>query len=244
MRSLLLSDIHSNLEALKSVIKDSEEQQGSVDQLWVLGDLVGYGPDPVDCIELVQQYDTIIVAGNHDLAAVGEISIDRFNPYAKASTQWTSTQIGDDHRSYIRSLPLKLVTRDFTMVHGSPRDPIWEYLVTPTCASQNFEHFETARCLVGHSHIPQIFSKKNDYVSQIDFVVGTPLTLTQERMIINPGGVGQPRDGDPRSNYAIYDSSQDSVTHHRVEYDIPTTQKKMIDRGLPIFLADRLATGR
>ena len=243
MRALILSDIHSNLEALQSVIK-AAETDGGFDQLWLLGDLIGYGPDPVACIDLTREYDTVSVAGNHDLAAIGEFSAEAFNVYALAAVQWTSAQLSEEHRTYIGEMPLKQEMHDFTAVHGSPRDPIWEYLVSPASATVNFEHFDTTRCLVGHSHIPFICRPKDDSAVFLEFVLDAPLYLGQQRMIINPGGVGQPRDGDPRANYAVYDSEKDFVSHHRVEYDIPKTQDKMAERGLPKYLIDRLPQGR
>ena len=243
MRSLIVSDIHSNLEALQSVIQDAEER-GGFDQIWSLGDLVGYGPDPGECINLIRRYDTAGVAGNHDLAAVGKLSTESFNVYASAAAQWTTDQLSEEHVAYLGELPLRFELEDFTVVHGSPRDPVWEYVVTPAAAVASFTHFDTLRCLVGHSHIPFVCRPQEDSAVFHEFPLDSPVHLGTDRLIINPGGVGQPRDGDPRASYGIYDSEEGAVFHHRAAYDIPATQEKMKERGLPKYLIDRLPNGR
>ena len=243
MRVLIVSDIHSNLEAFQSVI-DGAEATGGFDQIWNLGDLVGYGPDPADCIDLIRKYDGQAVAGNHDLATIGKLSIEAFNAYASEAVRWTIPRLSEDQIGYLSGLPLSFESEDFTIVHGSPRDPVWEYVVSPAAALASFQHFKTSRCLVGHSHLPFICRPQEDGGVFLEFPVDRPVTLGKDRMIINPGGVGQPRDGDPTASYAIYNSDDGSITHHRAEYDIPTTQEKMAERGLPKYLADRLSHGR
>ena len=243
MRALIAADIHSNLEAFQSVLDDAEEN-GGFDQVWSLGDLVGYGPDPGECIDLIRRHDSRTVAGNHDLASVGKLSLEAFNAYAASANKWTTTQLTEEQAEFLRQLPLKLELDDFTMVHGSPRDPVWEYVVSPAAASASFLHFDTLYCLVGHSHIPFLCRPEEDGAVFVEFPLDTPVTLDSERMIINPGGVGQPRDGDPRASYAIFDSDRGVVFHHRVEYDISKTQEKMTERGLPRYLIDRLPRGR
>ena len=243
MRSLIVSDIHSNLEALQSVIKDAEKN-GGFDQIWFLGDVVGYGPDPIECIDLLRQYEAIGIAGNHDLASIGKLSLEAFNVYAAAAVNWTVTQLTEEHVTYLSELPLVAERNGFTMVHGSPRDPVWEYVVTPAAAVASFNHFDTPRCLVGHSHIPFICRPQENGVVFLEFPLDKPVVIGDDRMIVNPGGVGQPRDGDHRASYAIFHSDEETVFHHRVEYDIPTTQEKMTERGLPQYLIDRLPHGR
>ena len=243
MRALIVSDVHSNLEALQAVIQDAEKR-GGLDQVWSLGDLVGYGPDPGECIDLIREYDGQSVAGNHDLASTGKLSLESFNVYAAAASRWNTAQLSDEHVAYLKSLPLKFEFDDFTAVHGSPRDPVWEYVVSPAAALASFNHFDTRRCLVGHSHIPFVCKPKDDSAVFLEFPLDTSVSLGKERLIINPGSVGQPRDGDPKASYAIYDSDEAAVYHHRTEYDIPTTQEKMSERGLPKYLIDRLANGR
>ena len=243
MRAIIVSDIHSNLEAFEAVLQ-AAEKGGGFDEIWSLGDLVGYGPDPGPCVDLIQQYQNRGVAGNHDLASIGRQSLEAFNANAAAASRWTTEQLAEGHLEYLRELPLRFETDDFTAVHGSPRDPVWEYVVSPASAVVSFNHFDTLRCLVGHSHIPFICRPKDDTAVFLEFPLDTPIELGTDRLIINPGGVGQPRDGDPRASYAIYDADDGSVSHHRAEYDIPTTQAKMVDRGLPSYLIDRLAHGR
>ena len=243
MRALIVSDIHSNLEAFQRVLEDSKSR-GGFGQIWSLGDLVGYGPNPGECIDLIRQYDTLSVAGNHDLASAGKLSLEAFNVYASAASEWNTAHLTADHMSYLRDLPLVFELEDFTAVHGSPRDPIWEYVVSPAAAVASFRHFDTLRCLVGHSHIPFICRPRDESAVFLEFPLDTPVSLGTNRLIINPGGVGQPRDGDPRASYAIYDSDEGTVHRHRVDYDIAKTQEKMSVGGLPKYLIDRLANGR
>ena len=244
LKALIVSDVHSNFEAFSSVIDDASTQ-GEFDEVWSLGDLVGYGPDPGAVIELLRGFTHRGVAGNHDLASVGLLDLEAFNPYAEAANRWTSGVLSGEEREYLSSLPLRLEVGEFTFAHGSPRDPVWEYVVSIRSAMDNFNHFDTLRCLVGHSHIP--FICRLDAQRGAVFIApkyGVPYPLGEERLIVNPGGVGQPRDGDPRAAYAIYDSEQETVTHYRIRYDIPATQKKMRTRGLPEYLVERLTYGR
>lgn len=243
LRALIVGDVHSNIEALEAVIADAEAK-GGFDQIWSLGDLVGYGPSPIECIDRIRQYDNRSVAGNHDLASVGKLSLEAFNAYASAANEWTAKQLSGEHSEYLKGLPLKVEVEDFTIVHGSPRDPVWEYVVSPASAAASFLHFDTTWCLVGHSHIPFVCRPEEDTAVFVDFPLDTAYGLDTERLIINPGGVGQPRDGDPRASYAVYDSEEKAVYHHRVEYDVAATQEKMETHGLPRYLIERLPKGR
>ncbi len=242
MRALIVSDIHSNLEALESVIDDANGS-GGFDEVWALGDVVGYGPDPAGCIELLRRHDAKCVAGNHDLAASGKMGVEQFNRYAAEAARWTAGQLGRTEVEYLRGLPLRLEMRGFTAVHGSPRDPVWEYVVNSAAALAAFEDIETRLCLVGHSHVPFVCRLENG-APAFRLATGRPEDLKEGRAIVNPGSVGQPRDGDPRTSYAVYDSDSEAITHYRVEYDIPATQRKMHERGLPEYLAERLTYGR
>ena len=244
MRYLIVSDVHSNLEALQAVIQDAQDQRGGFDRIWSLGDLVGYGPDPVGCIDLLRQHDTIGVSGNHDLAATGRLSTEAFNAYAAAAVHWTAKQLTGEHLEYLAAFPLRMELEGFTAVHGSPRDPVWEYVVSPPAAVASFNNLDTPRCLVGHSHLPFICRPADNSAVFHEFPLDSPVKLGKDRMILNPGSVGQPRDGDPRASYAIYDSSDNSAVHHRAEYDIPATQERMSERGLPNYLSERLTRGR
>ncbi|MFH1486260.1 MAG: metallophosphoesterase family protein, partial [Chloroflexota bacterium] len=184
------------------------------------------------------------VAGNHDWASIGKVDISDFNPYAATAAHWTARHLTDEATKYLEQLPLTLTSGDFTLAHGSPREPIWEYVVSTHIAKDNFPCFETKYCLVGHSHVPAIFEHRGDSCLSHDLTTESPLRLEDNRLIINPGGVGQPRDGDPRAAYAIYNSTENSIYHYRVPYDIEETQRKMIRWGLPISLANRLTYGR
>jgi diadenosine tetraphosphatase ApaH/serine/threonine PP2A family protein phosphatase len=242
MRYAILGDIHSNLIAFEAVLRDLEVS-GGFDKIWCLGDVVGYGPDPHECIELLQQYEHICVAGNHDWAAVDQIDVSHFNPDAALANRWTGQNITQDDKEYLEFLPPSLNESGFTLVHGSPREPIWEYLFSIDVAKENFEIFTTPYCFVGHSHIPLFFEYIDDTVILQKFPDNAVVLLGDNRMIINPGSVGQPRDRDPRASYALYDSEIGTVHHYRVEYDIAATQQKMREKNLPEFLIERLEYG-
>lgn len=243
LRALIVSDVHSNLEAFKSVIAHAGEVEG-FDQIWLLGDLVGYGPDPSGCIDLLRQFDHVSVAGNHDLAVVGKIGLERFNTHAAAAAEWTQGQLSEEDADFLAELPIRCELYDFTLVHGSLRDPVWEYVLSASVASDSFSRLETKRCLVGHSHIPFICIPKGKSAQFFDFPVDLLVELGDDRVIINPGSVGQPRDGLPTASYAIFNSEQQAITHYRTEYDIDTTQRRMVEHDLPRYLIDRLPRGR
>ena len=242
MRYAILADIHANLEAFNAVLEDMGER-GGIEEIWCLGDVVGYGPDPHGCIELLLRYKHICVAGNHDLAATGKVSTAELNPDAAAASRWTAQQLTPEDIEYLESLPLTIERDDFTLVHGSPREPIWEYVISPSIAIQNFDFFLSQYCLVGHSHVPAIFKLEDKACSTSKFLPNIGLALGRSRLIVNPGGVGQPRDGDPQASYAIYDTEARMVRLYRIPYDIETTQEKMMRAGLPVRLATRLSQG-
>ena len=243
MRALIVSDVHSNLEAFQSVITQTNEMDG-FDQIWLLGDLVGYGPDPNACIDLLRQFDHVGVAGNHDLAAVGKIGLQKFNMHAAAAARWTTTQLTGEHVDFLGQLPVRFEVHDFTLVHGSPRDPVWEYVITAASATASFSRFDTKRCLVGHSHVPFLCAPEGKSAQFFDFPVDLPIRLMDARLIINPGSVGQPRDGLPTASYAVFSSEEQTITHYRAEYNIAATQKRMTEQNLPQYLIDRLTRGR
>ncbi len=246
MRYLIISDIHSNLEALEAVLKDAE---GRYEAVLCLGDIVGYGPAPNECIERVRGLPSLsCVAGNHDWAAISKIGIEDFNPDARAATIWTQKTLTPISSAYLRSLPEKIVLEEkITIVHGSPRYPIWEYILSTLTALENFGHFETPWCLVGHSHVPVIFAFNENKPNFCDAFVppeNEPVFLDPDfRFIINPGSVGQPRDGDPRASYAILDSEKGVVELRRVVYPVDKTQAMMEKVGLPPRLIARLSFG-
>lgn len=247
MRYAILADIHSNLVAFQAVLRDIESK-GGIDEIWCLGDVVGYGPEPHACIELLCQYKHICVAGNHDWAAISKLDISDFNPYAAQAILWTRQQLAAGDMNYLQGLPQRIKRGDFTLVHGSPRHPIWEYLepgwLSTKDVEDNFNQFDTKFCLVGHSHKPIVFqqdSLKHYSVTKIPSEIR--LSFESKRLIINPGGVGQPRDGDPRASYAIYDGEAQMVYYYRVNYDISATQQKMMEYNLPSPLTERLSYG-
>jgi predicted phosphodiesterase len=243
MRYAIIADIHANLAALTAVLVDLK-RRGAVEEIWCLGDIVGYGPDPHDCIGLLRQTKNICVVGNHDLAAVGQIDTAEFNPDAVAASQWTAEQLTSRDVSYIKNLPRVINRDDFTLVHGSPREPIWEYVLSISGARENFAYFKTQFCLLGHTHVPAVFSYgEGGACSFRQFSPEKELVPDKERLIINPGAVGQPRDGDPRASYAIYDSEQQKFWLYRVPYDVAITQAKMVEKRLPMRLVARLSHG-
>lgn len=243
MRYAIIADIHSNLTAFKAVLADIE-RRGGADELWCLGDIVGYGPEPHECIELLRQNKHVCVAGNHDLAAIGRINTSDFNHDAAIACRWTTRQLNLEDVRYLEGLPLVMERDGFTLVHGSPREPIWEYVISVSSARESFTRFESQFCLVGHSHVPLVFrySEIGDCILG-PFSANSGIFLGKERLIINPGGLGQPRDGDPRASYAIYDRDANMVRLYRVAYDIYATQDKMVKNELPVHLVARLSYG-
>lgn len=241
MRILVMSDIHANLVALDTVLEDAHPY----DAVWCLGDLVGYGPDPNECIERVRSLPNLIcLIGNHDQAAIGLIALARFNQDARVIAGWTGEVLTEDSRAYLASLPAMQTVEPFTLAHGSPRQPVWEYVLDLRTADLNFESFTTPYCLIGHSHIPLVFHRPSDnkriHILPLPLAHGFPLT---PRMIINPGSVGQPRDSDPRAAYAILNLETMSWEPRRVVYDITAVQLRILKAGLPERQALRLTTG-
>lgn len=242
MRCLVLSDIHSNLEAFETVL----DHAGTVDQVWCLGDVVGYGPDPNGCVELLRSRPHLCIAGNHDWATLGKLDLRDFNPDAREANLWNREQLTPGNLAYLEELPEHLVEGQFTLIHGSPRHPIWEYIIYPSTAENNFDLFETPYCLVGHTHSPVIFQQGENESSEVKEIlpsIDEPMDLGPERLIINPGSVGQPRDGDPRASYLILDDEEMTIEYRRVAYPVEKTQAKMIEQGLPSRLVLRLGYG-
>lgn len=242
MRYGIISDIHANLEALETVI--DALQEAKVDEIICLGDVVGYGPDPEKCVELVRQNCKYSLAGNHDHALLGLIDTRFFNQFAKKSVEWTKVQLSKKSTEYLHSLPLIEKIENFTIVHASPSRPeTWNYILSIDDAADNFTYIQGVCCFVGHSHVPIILEKNND--NKVVIKRNYNLELDQEKQyIINIGSVGQPRDLDPRAAYAIFDSETYRFDLARARYDMSITQKKIIERGLPAYLAERLSSGQ
>ena len=243
MRYAIIADIHSNLTALQAVLDDINTQE-KVDKIWCLGDIVGYGPEPHECIELLRTTDHICVAGNHDRAVVGKLDMTSFNTYAAEAVNWTAGKLSIGDITYLNNLPESIEDGDFLLVHGSPREPIMEYILSMSVARQNFDCFRTKYCLVGHTHVPQAYSlDEEDNFTATKFLPNIKLITGETRLIVNPGAAGQPRDGNPEASYAIYDNGTKIIQLRRVAYDIRQTQDRIMKSGLPPRLAARLETG-
>ena len=239
MRIAVLSDIHGNLPALEAVLSALRP----FDAVWQLGDVVGYGPQPDEVVALLAAESAVGVRGNHDSAAIGELSTDAFNDDARAAVEWTAERIDAQTRSWLAALPLTTVDAPFTMVHGSPRDPTWEYVFTSGVARANLRSFDTRHCLVGHTHVPAVFRQRGTAMDGINPLSGDTFELGGQRVIVNPGSVGQPRDGDPRASAMVIDTDAQRLEWHRVEYSIDKVQKLMSQEDLPIRLIARLRYG-
>ena len=243
MKILIISDIHANLVAFETVLQDA----GAYDSLWCLGDVVGYGPEPDACVEKLRSLKPLCLAGNHDWAVLEKLDLGEFNPDARAATIWTREQLTPHNLDWLHQLPERVPTEleKFTLIHGSPRYPIWEYILGPAIARINFDYFDTPYCLNGHTHVPVIYrlNLSEDIAIPESLIENEPVHFGDDRLILNPGSVGQPRDGDPRAAYAILDTDTLTLMHKRVEYDIAATQMKMREAGLPTRLINRLSAG-
>ena len=240
MLILIISDIHANLAAFQAVLADAE---GQWDAIWCLGDLVGYGPNPNECVDLLRQQNHISLSGNHDWAVLGKLDVQAFNDDAQAAVRWTQSVITHDTRTYLESLPTTLIQEPFTMAHASPRQPVWEYILDTYTAAINFGYFDTPYCLVGHTHVPVLYHQEGDQIVPYRPDYNYPIQFDTLRCIINPGSVGQPRDSDPRAAYALLDPDTLIWEYRRVEYPIAKTQAQMRKIGLPEKLIDRLEHG-
>jgi predicted phosphodiesterase len=239
MRIALFGDIHANLEALEAVLTDAQKQ-GCCDYI-CMGDVVGYNADPVACLEKIREAGWPTVKGNHDEVASNAETLENMNPVASAALQWTRDQLNDDQKIWLRNLRMVRQVENFTVVHATLDQPqAWNYVTNKFDAMSSFSYQFTNLCFHGHTHVPRIFIRENR-VAEIpaDEIVLEP----GKKYFVNTGSVGQPRDGDWRACYVIYDLESGSITFRRVEYDLETTQKKILDAGLPEILANRLASG-
>lgn len=255
MRILVISDVHANLTALDEVLADASRlrwlDQVGFDAIWSLGDVVGYGPWPNECIARLQAWpEHRRVAGNHDWAVLGKLDLSDFNPQARRMVEWTEQHLDPASLAYLRSLPDQpLVHGDFTITHASPRQPIAEYITNGEVARENAAYFNTPYCLVGHTHVPRVYRLTQNPAGAVVAAAHAPLYDREimlagpHRLIINPGSVGQPRDKDPRAAYALLDVEQGRWLFRRVRYDVETTQAAMRKANLPDRLIVRLAYG-
>ena len=242
MRTAFISDIHGNLDALQVVLDDIAAQ--SVDRIVCLGDIVGYGPEPNECVAKVREVCAHVVAGNHDYAALDRMDTLGFNEYARAAADWTAKALSEESKEYLNGLPLEVSDNGMRFVHASPLDPErWTYVLSFEEASRQFGAYEERLCFIGHSHLPVVIEKDGDDVRAYQYPED-PFKLDDvRRYIVNVGSVGQPRDRDPRAGYTWYDHDQNAVFLRRLEYPVAAVQKKILDAGLPPFLAQRLAAG-
>lgn len=242
MKYGFFSDVHANLEALKACIVDFRSEK--LDKVYFLGDAVGYGPNPDECVKLINEIAEVKLMGNHDYAALGLMETEYFNQYAAESMGWTKNSISEKTIEIMSDFELTHVIGEILLVHSSPREPEnWHYILDMEDAEDNFDFFTEKICLLGHTHRPYIVYKtesENAILSD-----ETEVVIEHEyRYLVNIGSVGQPRDGDPRSCYLIYDTEKGSLRLKRVQYDVKSTQKVMAKIGLPEYLIDRLAVGR
>lgn len=243
MRFAILSDVHANLEALEGVLADVAARRP--DQIICLGDFVGYGPDPVACVDRLRPLLAGAVVGNHDLAALDALDISDFNPFAQAAIVWTREQLTDSVRRYLSALPRRLTPDGWLAVHGSVRDPVEEYILDVHTARASFDAETFRLCVVGHTHVPAVFVQEDARTTLDPLPPEQPLELEADRRyILNAGSVGQPRDGDPRAAYLWLDTGAQTATLFRLAYPLERTQEKMAAAGLPPMLAERLAYGR
>ncbi len=238
----LVSDIHANVVALEAVL----EQLPQYDQLWCLGDTIGYGPRPNECLQYMRDLATYTLTGNHDLGCLGKVSLADFNDVARVANNWNGQQLLPELRTFLDACPSKLLVKpDTTLAHASPRDPVWEYVDTVAVARTNIAHFTSTVCFVGHTHVPMRFAYHPDGMVEFDHMPrGTTVVIRPgTRYIINPGSVGQPRDQNPQAAYALWDTETNILRFERIGYDIRATQKQMQQAGLPSPLTERLSLG-
>jgi predicted phosphodiesterase len=239
VRIAVISDIHGNLHALEAVLESIDAD--APETVWCLGDLVGYGPRPNRCCALVAERAELCLIGNHDLGVLGRLDLDEFSPDAAASARWTAEVLSDESRAYLEPLEPLAVREDVELYHASPRDPIWEYVLSPQVAVASLAATEAPLVLVGHSHVPLRYGWEQQALALCE--EGTRVDLARERWLLNPGSVGQPRDGDARAAYMVLDLDAKRAEFKRVRYAVAKTQAEIRERGLPETLAERLSHG-
>ncbi|TMK73941.1 MAG: metallophosphoesterase family protein [Actinobacteria bacterium] len=255
MRLAILSDIHANLPALEAVLADIDG--AGVGELWCLGDVVGYGAQPDECTRLVRERCDLCLVGNHDLAVLDELDVSAFSPAAAAAVRWTQETADPSTLDFLRELDPADETRDVALYHASPRDPVWEYVLWPDQAAECIAIQAARVSLIGHSHVALFFVMAQDrrparsQAVELDDAArgaqagaGTRLDLSEGRWLINPGSVGQPRDGDPRAAWLELDTDSWEATYHRVEYEIDRAAAAIEETDLPEHLARRLYVGQ
>jgi diadenosine tetraphosphatase ApaH/serine/threonine PP2A family protein phosphatase len=243
VRVAVISDVHANLYALEAVLAEIDREPP--EQIWCLGDTVGYGPRPNECCALVEERAALALVGNHDLLALGsaEVGAEDFNPEAVEASAWTKEQLSASSRRFLESLAPSAEIDGAELFHGSPRDPVWEYVLDETAALYSFALTRAPVVLVGHSHVPIALRLLRDGLEGGHAANGLEERLGDERWLLNPGSVGQPRDGDPNAAFLELDLEDRSARFRRVAYPVSRTQAEIRERGLPDSLAERLAHG-
>ena len=243
MRVAVISDIHGNLHALEAALAAIEAERP--DAVWCLGDLVGYGPRPNECCARVAEVADVCLIGNHDLGVLEQISLDEFSHEAAASARWTQEVLDDKARAYLTGLTpaAEIPEAGAELYHASPRDPVWEYVLDASAMAAALADTVQAVVMVGHSHVPLTATVEERQLTAAHAPGGTEFDYSDRRVLLNPGSVGQPRDGDPHAAFVLLDLSEQLASFRRVEYDVERTQQEILDEGLPEPLAERLAHG-
>jgi diadenosine tetraphosphatase ApaH/serine/threonine PP2A family protein phosphatase len=242
MRIALLSDVHGNLPAFQAVLGDVEDQ--SVEEIWCLGDLVGYGAQPDACVELARDRCDLVLGGNHDLVVAGEIPFSDFSSYAATAARWTQETITEETMGYLKELTPADPEREPALYHASPRDPVWEYVLSTPQADECIDLMEARVGAIGHSHVALWFRRTEEgKISGDTAEADLELDLSKGRWLVNPGGVGQPRDRDPRAAWLLLDTSGWNAKWRRVDYPIDEAARAIDEAGLPHMLAERLYSG-
>ena len=236
MAIAILSDIHANMEALSAALDSIAERE--IDAIYCLGDIVGYGPNPNECVNLVRDNCSHVLVGNHDYAAIGKTNVEYFNKYAKQAAYWTQEHLTAENNEYLSFLPFTHQTDVMIMVHASPTNPAhWYYVLNPYDAQIEMQAFSQPLCFIGHSHVPLVYSESDVFkTTKMKFE-------PEQKYIINVGSIGQPRDGNHQACYCIYNPDEHGIEYVRLEYDLQKTYSKIIKEGLPPFLAERLLKG-
>jgi predicted phosphodiesterase len=241
MRVAVISDVHSNLHALEAVLEEIDREQP--DAIWCLGDVVGYGPRPDECCRIVEARAAICLAGNHDLGVRGDVDLDDFAPDAASAALWTRGVLSDEARTFLARLVPSGEAEGVQLFHASPRDPVWEYVLTDQAAEAALAGTSARVVLIGHSHIPLAVTIGGGEIAGGHAPAGTELELGDGRWLLNPGSVGQPRDGDPRAAWMLLDLDSGHASFRRVDYPIAETQAEFREAGLPPALGERLSSG-
>jgi predicted phosphodiesterase len=241
-RIALISDVHGNLPAFQAVLRAIDEED--VDGIWCLGDLVGYGAQPNECVALAERSVDLCLIGNHDLVVIDRLDITDFSPNAAVAAEWTKKELGSDARAYLEKLDPADESRELGLYHASPRDPVWEYVLSSIAADDCFDEMKARIGAVGHSHVALAFWRKGERpTAGAQSEPNERLDISEDRWLLNPGSVGQPRDGDPRASWILLELETWHATWRRTEYPVDDAADAIRAAGLPAQLADRLYYG-